>query len=473
MKKTMISAAFCCLCATALAQTCDDPVLMTINGNPITRSEFEYSYNKNNADGVIDKKSVKDYVPLYTDFKLKVEAAKDLGIDSLSAIKTELQGYKEQMVMGELVDQDFIEREARKTYDATAERFAGSDMLTASHILVLQKQDADAATAAACKAKADSIYRVLQGGADFAEVAKACSDDRGSAARGGYLGTFNKGMMVPEFEKAAYELQAGQMSQPVKSQFGWHIIKMEDRHPFESYEYHHDNIIKFLEQRGVKEASANALIDSVSKAEHLSRAEVIDRYHKQITDGNADQRYLAQEYYDGTLMYEASKTQVWDKAARDEAGLQNYFLQHKKDYAWDQPRYRGIVIHAKDKATLAKAKKLTKGADQSQWPSTIVKNLNTDSVRMVRVEHGLFKPGDNKTVDALGFKSSKDFKPDSKLPYTAVVGKKLKAPQTYADVKGQVTADYQQQLEKEWVESLRKKYTVVVDEQVLETVNNH
>ena len=116
-----------------------DPVLMRINGKQITRAEFEYSFNKNNSDGVLDKKNVKDYVPLFVDFKLKVAAAEEARIDTLPNIKRELEGYKEQLVMPTLVDNDFIEKQAKETYNATAARFAGQDLLTASHILVLMR----------------------------------------------------------------------------------------------------------------------------------------------------------------------------------------------------------------------------------------------------------------------------------------------------------------------------------------------
>ena len=94
-----------------------DPVLMRINGKQITRAEFEYSFNKNNSDGVLDKKNVKDYVPLFVDFKLKVAAAEEARIDTLPNIKRELEGYKEQLVMPTLVDNDFIEKQAKETYN--------------------------------------------------------------------------------------------------------------------------------------------------------------------------------------------------------------------------------------------------------------------------------------------------------------------------------------------------------------------
>ena len=149
------------LSLSASAQTLD-PVIMTINGKRVTRSEFEYSFNKNNSDGVIDKKTVEEYVPLYVDFKLKVAEAESQRLDTLSSIRKDLYSYKEQMVIPTIVDSAYIEREARRTYDNTAVRFEGQDLLTASHILVLLRQDATAEQQAAGKERIDSIYRELK-----------------------------------------------------------------------------------------------------------------------------------------------------------------------------------------------------------------------------------------------------------------------------------------------------------------------
>lgn len=459
---------------SAMAQDTTDPVLMHINGVAVTRSEFEYSYNKNNAEGVLDKKTVEDYVPLFIDFKLKVLAAKDAGIDTLTSIRRELQGYKNQMVVSELVDTAYIEREAKRTYENTAKRFNGYDILDAAHILVRLPQNASAADEANAKAKVDSIYQALQSGADFATLAKTLSDDKASGMRGGELGQFGKGMMIPDFEKAAYALKAGEISKPVKSTVGWHIIKLNTRHPFEPYEYHRPQILKFLEQRGIREASANALLDSLASKEHVDRNAVIAKFYNDIISKDANKRYLAQEYHDGTLMFEISKTQIWDKASTDETGLSQYFKKNKKKYTWNEPRFRGIVLHAKDINIINQAKKLIKKVESPQWPQAILKAFNSDSVKTVRVEYGLFKKGANKAVDKEGFKDKKvSYTPTKDYPQTAVIGKLLKKPQVYTDVKGEVTTDYQNYCEQQWLEELRKKYTVDVDQNVLKTVNKH
>lgn len=477
MKKITFLAASLMMGLSAVAQTAD-PVIMRVNGKSITRSEFEYSFNKNNSDGVLDKKTVEEYVPLYVDFKLKVAEAESQRLDTLSALRKELDSYKEQMVIPTIVDSAYIEREARRTYDNTASRFEGQDLLTASHILALMRQDATAEQQAAAKARIDSIYNVLKAvpkgqlAEKFAELAKEKSDDQGSAQRGGALGQFGKGMMIPDFENAAYALKAGEMSAPIKSTVGWHIIYMEDRHPFESYEFHHDNIIKFLDQRGIKEASANAYLDSVSNERHITRAELVDELHKQMMEKDAELKNLSQEYYDGTLMYEVTKKDVWDKAQQNTVAQEAYFKAHKKDYAWDAPRFCGIVIHTKDAATMKKVKTLLKGADEENWAKTAV-SLNNDSVKIVRVERGIFKQGDNANVDRLVFGQKTELKPMTGYPVTDVWGKKAKAPRTSKDVKGQVTTDYQNAEEKLWVEGLRKKFAVEVYDDVVKTVNKH
>lgn len=480
MKKIPLFVVACMAGLTVMAQQVPDPVLMHINGEPVLRSEFEYSYNKNNAEGVLDKKSVEDYVPLFVDFKLKVLAAKEAGVDTLSSIRRELQGYRNQMVVSDLVDTAYIEREARRTYETTASRFAGADMLNASHILVRLAQNASKDDEAKAKARIDSISQALKDGADFAQLAKTCSDDKASGQRGGELGQFGKGMMIPDFEKAAYALKVGEVSAPVKSTVGWHIIKLNDRHPFEPYEYHRPQILKFLEQRGIREASANALIDSLAARQGVDRDVVIGQYYDKILAGDRDKRYLAQEYTDGTLMFEISKSQIWDKAQADEKGLAEYFKAHKKKYKWDEPRYKGMVVHAVDQAAVKKAQakinvlKKTKKNEEGQWPKAIAEEMNTDSVQAVRIEYGLFKKGMNKAVDKMGFRlKDTKFVAPKKYPETFVQGKILKKPASYTDVQGEVTTDYQNECERQWVEQLRKKYTVTVEQEVLKTVNKH
>lgn len=121
---------------------------------------------------------------------------------------------------------EFDDEALQVLYDEQAEKYVTPEERHARHILVRLAPDADEETAAAALDKANSIISRLDDGEDFAVLAKELSDDPGSAANGGDLGSFGRGLMTPEFEKAAFELQPGEVSQPVKSPFGLHIIEV-------------------------------------------------------------------------------------------------------------------------------------------------------------------------------------------------------------------------------------------------------
>ena len=107
------------------------------------------------------------------------------------------------------------------------------------------------------------------------------------------------------------------------------------------------------------------------------------------------------------------------------------------------------------------------------WAEVLRTTFNNDSVLRIRAEKGIFKEGMNALVDSLVFGKDTTAAPVKDFPYTDVYGKKLTAPEDVDDVRQQVISDYQDSLEKQWVEGLRKRYKVVVDEKVLATVNKH
>ncbi|MDE6688274.1 MAG: peptidylprolyl isomerase, partial [Prevotella sp.] len=119
--------------AAANAQTAD-PVIMTVNGEPVLKSEFEYSYNKNNAEGVIDKKTVREYVDLFVNYKLKVAAALDAKYDTLQSYKDEFVMYRDQQVKPLLVTDEDMEAEARHIYDQTVTQIGPDGLIQTAHI---------------------------------------------------------------------------------------------------------------------------------------------------------------------------------------------------------------------------------------------------------------------------------------------------------------------------------------------------
>ena len=181
-----------------------------------------------------------------------------------------------------------------------------------------------------------------------------------------------------------------------------------------------------------------------------------------------------QEYHDGLLLFEECNSRIWEPAAKDTLALTTYFKKNKKNYAWDEPRYRGMVYYCKDVADVKAVKKLVKKQPTDKWMETIRETFNKDSI-MVRVERRIFKKGDNSNVDRLALKvKSAELKPVKGYPHIGIFGKVLKkGPAEWTDVSNQVVSDYQRLKEDEFVAELRKRYTVEIDKEALKTVNNH
>ncbi len=474
MKLKLILAA-CLLSTAAIAQT-SDPIVMTVAGVDVPRSEFEYSYNKNNTDGVIDKKSVDEYVDLFINYKLKVQAALDARIDTTAAFRSEFAQYRDQQVLPTFVTDDDMLVEAQKVYDQTVESIGPDGLVMASHILILIPQKATQEQQDEAKRRIDSVYTALKAGADFEALAKQVSQDPGSASRGGMLGWFSRNQMVKEFEDAAFALQPGEMSKPVMSPFGWHIILMKERKQLEPFEHHKDNILRFLDQRGARNAITRQKVDAIVKASNgsMTKEQLLEQRADSLSAADQEMRYLIKEYHDGLLLYEISNQTVWDKAAKDEQALASYFKKNKKKYTWEEPRFKGIAYHVKQQDDVKAVAKCVKKLKFEDWNDALRKTFNNDSIIRIRVEKGLFKKGDNKLIDREVFKQ-KDVKVDSVkgYPIDATYGKLLKKPQDYTDVRGLVTADLQDEMERLWVADLRKKYPVIVNREVLKTVNQH
>ena len=475
MKKLFLLASLL-MCAAANAQTVDDPVIMTVNGEPVLRSEFEYSYNKNNSEGVIDKKSIDEYVDLFINYKLKVCAALDAKMDTMKSFINEFHQYRDQQLRPLMVTDDDMEAEARKVYDETVKHIGPDGLIKTSHILLRVEQQAPQADWDAAKLRADSIYKALKNGADFAEMATKFSQDPGSARQGGQLPFVQHGQFVKEYEDAAFALQPGEMSEVVQSPFGYHIIRMDERKQMEPFEFHHDNILKWLEQRNARERIAAQKVDEMVKNSDgkLTKEQIMDQKADEFSANDTELKYLIREYHDGLLLYEISNQLVWDKAAKDEAGLAKYFKKHKKNYAWDEPRYKGMAYHVKEQGDVKAVADCVKKLKFDKWAEALRSTFNADSVIRIRVEKGIFKKGDNALIDSVVFKKDTTVAKVKDYPIDAVYGKLLKkGPEDYTDVRGQVVADYQEMLEKEWVARLRRQYTFEVNKDVLETVNKH
>lgn len=206
----------------------------------------------------------------------------------------------------------------------------------------------------------------------------------------------------------------------------------------------------------------------------MAKETLLEKKAEELSAKDSDLKYLIQEYHDGLLLYEISNRLVWDKASKDEQGLASYFAKNKKKYKWEQPRFKGIAYHVKNEADIKAVKKSVKGKPFVEWAEILRNTFNKDSVIRIRVEKGIFKQGDHALVDKMVFHKDTTVQAVKDYPFDATFGKVLKkGPEDYTDVKALVVADYQDQLEKDWVATLRKKYPVSVDEKVLDTVNKH
>lgn len=474
MKFKSLLAAMLIVASSAGAQTAD-PVVMTINGNPVLRSEFEYSYNKNNSETVVDKKSVADYVPLFVNYKLKVLAAEAAGIDTTSAFRKEFLSYRDQQVRPSFINDDDVEAEARKIYKETQTRIdSNGGLVRPSHILLMLKQNATQAEQDAAKLRADSIYTALVKGANFADLARRLSDDKGSASRGGDVSWVQKGQTVKEFEDVVFAMKKGELSKPFLSPFGYHIVKLMDKQNFFPYDTLRADIRRFIDQRGLRDHIVSQKLDSLAKAAQPATTvqSLLDKRADEMAAKDPALRNLIREYHDGLLLYDISNRLVWDKAAKDEAGLAAFFKKNRKRYAWTEPRFKGIAYNCKNAADVEAVKRSIKKVDFDDWAETLRKQFN-DSTLRIKVVKGIFKKGDNALVDREIFQVDTTYTAPKGYEHTAVFGKKLKAPKTYDDVRELVVADYQEYLEKQWIADLRKQYPVVLNEEALATVNKH
>lgn len=475
MKTTFLSALLTLTALTATAQN-DDPVIMTIAGKDVLRSEFEYSYNKNNSEGVIDKKTVPEYVELFVNYKLKVQAALDEKMDTLSSYRTEFRQYRDQQLLPAMVTTEDVEREARSIYDGEVKRIGPDGLIQPAHIFVRLSPDADKATQDKAKQRIDSLYAAVKAGSDFTDLATHRSDDPGAAAHGGIIGWISHGQTFEEFDKAAFATATGKISEPVLSPAGWHIIRIEGRKQIEPYDSLKQNILTFIERRNLREQIARRKVQSeVEQSDStLTADEIMDRHARELQARDPELDNLVREYHDGLLLYEISNREVWGKAASDSIGLAQFFKKNKKTYKWDAPRFKGMAYHVKTQADVKAVAKSVKGLRFADWNERLRTTFNPDTIIRIRVEKGLFKQGDNALVDSLVFKvSGKAVQPVAGYPIDAVYGKKIKAPQDVDDVRQQVTEDYQSALERAWVARLRSRYTVQVRDDVVATVNKH
>lgn len=505
---------FLCFCCIALAQ--QDPMLMCINGKEVLRSEFEYFYDKNNKHATVGQKTVKDFADFFINYKLKVAAAEAAGIDTTCVFLAKLNAFRSRLIQSCLTDGETTERMARQYYDKMkASRRAGQVHI--SHIYKPLPQNVSGSTLRHMESQMDSIYEALKSegvNANFDLFVKKFSDKKNTS--------WVSWLQTPiEFEDIIFSLQPGEISRPFLTPQGIYIVKVLEKKDVPPFEEVKDEIIRRQTGHHSMDKGAEVLVDRLKKEYHympdkaavgelLSKGKtsrtlftlagqsytgkdferfaaahpegvkrqfagfvmktVLDYEYKHLDRRKPELPWLLQEYRDGLLLNEINNREF--KGKKDEAELKTYFAEHRSDYCWEKPRYKGIVLHCVSKRVARQVRKFLKQLPEDEWQDAIRLTFNAGATPQVQAEKGLFVPGDNVFVDELVFKT-KGATPVLSFPFTVVLGKKMKGPEEYKEVGEQLIFDYQNHLEQCWIAKLRAVSKVEINQEVLKTVNNH
>ena len=201
------------------------PAVETLGTYPVPANEFAYVYRKNNsaAPDYGTRQSVNDYLDLYTNFRLKVLEAEQKGLDTTQAFKRELDGYRQQLAQPYLTEKSVTDKLVREAYDRMSQE------VSASHILIRVAPDATPQDTLAAYQRIDKLRQQALAGTDFGQLARTQSEDPSAKENGGKLGYFTAMQMVYPFESAAYKTPVGQISAPIRTRFGYHLIKVNDK----------------------------------------------------------------------------------------------------------------------------------------------------------------------------------------------------------------------------------------------------
>ena len=446
-----------------------DPVIMKVGENEIRKSEFEYFYRKNYTDDPGQKNDLNTSADLYLNFKLKVQAAIDEGIDRQESFISEFKGYRDMQAEEYLCDSVFLEETARQTFRLSAEE-VGPDGIVEVYILSVRITDPTQAAFDAAEHRIDSIYRLLREGADFRDLAAMHSDD-GAARNGGYAGWVSRGQLPKEIADAAFSLKDdGSFCPPFRYENYFVIVKVGGHQDFGRYEDHRSSIYEWMrkQERIMKDAKlSQARKMSEKYGWNLSDEEALAREDSLLETLVPEFGNISREYHDGLLMFEISSREVWEKAGEDSIGLLKFIREHRKRYRFDEPRYKGVLIFAKSGELLSQAKEAVRDLPYSEWENVLAA-FNDEEAR-IRVMKGPFEKGRNRYSDKEIFGTG-SYEPLDSWPFIGAVGHMMDAPEEPSDVGGQLVNDYQDYLEEQWIKRLKKRYRTRIDRKVLKTV---
>lgn len=655
LRKVVTFSLFYLLTATAFAQSTPISLSSGTNANDqfpifsygdeiVYNDEFMRVFNKNKrGDDKATQAEIEEYLELYTKFKLKVAEAYARKMDTIPSFINELAGYRRQLAQPYLTDKSVTDRLIKEAYDRSLEEVRASHLLIncaldakpadtlaaytkimglrsrvldgkedfgtlaelysedpsaktnkgdlgyfttfqmiypfenaafntkvgkvslpvrtqfGYHLVSVQdrrKALGDIKTAHimvkfynesevdSTKRKIDAVYAKLKIGADWNTTVEEFSDDFNTNSKGGELNWFNRTTSnIPvEFKDVAYQLKNdGDYSEPIKTRFGWHIIKRISVKPIATFdeskevlrrkverdarsEQNKEVVVarikvenKFVEVKGLA-AVKNKLDSTLLQAQWnqpqptgdvlfkindrtytdkdfyaylatnktrtnktLENA-ILDYYQAYVIQSNLDYeeqmleikypdfKHIMQEYKDGILLFELTDQEVWSKAVNDSAGLATFYANNQSKYMWGE-RADATIYSCKDAKT---AKKAIKMASKGSTASDIVAKLNTTDALAVKTENKKFEKGGNALLDKIEWKPGIYNLENENNRIKFVQIRDIIAPTAKSIDKnlGQATSDYQNYLEKLWIESLKQKYPLVIYDQNIKRLYN-
>ena len=542
-----------------------DPILLTIDGQPTTLSEFTHYYTKNcvSDSGIL---SPEEYLDLFINFKLKVLDAIKEGRETTESFQSEYNRFREETLAPFLVDSALFEAMVSEAYAHTSEDVNVSHIMlgttqndfntlekilvdlrsgkcdfdsiadkisvdpsvrsnhghlgwitagrypydfekvaysTASgeysqpfnsgfgyhilrvnskrpslgqvharHILRMahpeNKKEMDKA-----RRSSDSIRILIKNGKDFAEIARMYSDDKNSAIKGGDLGWFSAGVMVMPFDSVVFALAENEVSSPFATRFGYHIVQILDRR------YHQplDSVRKSIEKSILSDGRAITLreaklqsLRNLYNLENESDLEVISKYFSDIERNNPEIAASLKEYRDGILLFDISSEKVWNKASADTLGLQEFFAQHRDNYSWDAPHYKALLIYTSSLKDKKIADSILDRVPEDMPDIDVAQKLRSALSHRVRIERIIVRQGENDLADYFAFGGKRPTRSGQWSKVRAFRGKIISAPESLSDVRSKVLADRQDEIEKEWLNTIKKKYKVKVNRKLLKQI---
>lgn len=631
-------------------QVSDDQVLMTIGDRKISTEEFKRIYLKNSQTGESSSEhvTVDDYLDLFVKFKLKVIEAEKLGYDTLPKFVVEFNGYKDQLAKPYLTDEKTIDRLVKEAYErmkydvnashilikvnpdaspedtlkawdkvqkiaerlSTGEAFEkvargtsddpsaktnGGNIgyftvfqtvypfetaayntkpgnitypvrtrfgyhiikinnkrknkgeIKVAHIMIAVPRGSSQETKDKAEKEIRTIYDKLKNGENFEDLARKYSDDYNSAKNGGELPWFGTGRMVKEFENAAFSLQKnGDISKPVQTSFGWHIIKRLDRKEIGTFDEMETEIRKKIISGNRSQIAMGAFVKNLknkynfrldssnikllyntidyhsfqnktwdrkmavysdrtlfefagrkfttkdfisflksqngmskkdtpqwyinNKLNTFMVRNLVNYENDNLANEYPEYRYLVKEYHDGMLLFDISDKNVWSKAIKDTIGLKNFYEQNKNNYL-GRDSIEIAIFSLKDASQEKSVNKALKKCKKKKDHFTCLRSyFPPDSVDApVTLSVHKYEKGEDHFIDEINWKKGykRSIIESGRNKVILVLDVPGPKPVPLDKIKGQVTSDYQNYLEEEWLKELRKKYPVKINQKAL------